>query len=72
MADANVTDRSDSGISKYQITVGVSLAALILAGGVLVFSYWQHVELLTVGNVAGEQLERLGLIHQEGAKHEPR
>ena len=50
MATSNVTGRAEPGISKYCITFGVSLAALILAGGVLVFSYWQHVELLHEGD----------------------
>ena len=72
MATSNVTGRTEPGISKYCITFGVSLAALILAGGVLVFSYWQHVELLTDGDLVGAGLERLGLIGQEGAQHEPR
>ncbi len=72
MATSNVTGRAEPGISKYCITFGVSLAALILAGGVLVFSYWQHVELLTDGDRVGTRLERLGLIDREGAQHEPR
>ena len=72
MATSNVTGRTAPGISKYCITFGVSLAALILAGDVLVFSYWQHVELLTDGDLVGAGLERLGLIGQEGAQHEPR
>ena len=45
---------------------------LFLAGGVLVFSYWQHVELLHEGDRVGIRLERLGLTDQEGAQHEPR
>ncbi|HCF0177414.1 hypothetical protein I5F50_30130 [Pseudomonas aeruginosa] len=72
MATSNVTGRTEPGISKYCITFGVSLAALILAGGVLVFSYWQHVELLHEGDRVGTRLERLGLIDREGAQHEPR
>jgi hypothetical protein len=72
MATSNVTGRTAPGISKYCITFGASLAALILAGDVLVFSYWQHVELLTDGDLVGAGLERLGLIGQEGAQHEPR
>lgn len=72
MATANLNGRTESGISKYCITFGVSLAALILAGGVLVFSYWQHVELLHEGDRVGIRLERLGLTDQEGAQHEPR
>lgn len=73
MATANVTGRASSGISKYCITFGASLVALIMAGGVLVFSYWQHVELLTDGDRVGTRLERLGLTaDQEGAQHEPR
>ncbi len=73
MATANVTGRASSGISKYCITFGASLVALILAGNVLVFSYWQHVALLTDGDHVGARLERLGLTaDQEGAQHEPR
>ena len=56
MATSNVTGRAEPGISKYCITFGVSLAALILAGGVLVFSYWQHVELLHEGDRGGTRL----------------
>lgn len=72
MAIANVTCRESSGISKYCITFGASLAALILAGVVVVFSYWQNAELLFDGDHVGIQLERLGLNHQEGAQHGPR
>ncbi|EIA4919909.1 TPA: hypothetical protein J1W52_004864 [Escherichia coli] len=72
MATANVTCRESSGISKYCITFGASLVALILAGGVVVFSYWQNAELLHSGDQVGIRLERLGLIDQEGAQHEPR
>ena len=72
MATANLNSRAEPGISKYCITFGVSLAALILAGGVLVFSYWQHVELLHEGDRVGIRLERLGLTDQEGAQNEPR
>ncbi|MDX6960994.1 hypothetical protein SJ257_25230 [Citrobacter freundii] len=72
MATDNVKRRAAPGISKYCITFGLSLAALALAGGVIVFSYWQHVELLTAGDQVGASLERLGLPHQEGAQHEQR
>lgn len=73
MATANVNGRVIPGISKYRITLFASLTAFVVAVCVLVFAYWQHVELLNQGNQIGRRLEKLGLPSAtEGAQHEPR
>lgn len=72
MATNDVTDRASSGISKYCITFAASLAVIVLAGNLLISSYWRHASLLNVGDRVGIKLDRLGLTSQEGRQHGPR
>ena len=72
MATHNDKGQRAAGISKYCITFGLSLAVLAWSGYMLDYAYQQHSALLSAGAHTGTSLERLGLLDQEGAKHEQR
>ena len=61
MTKDNVTGGQSRGLRKYRITFALALAGLAVAGWMFQTAYTQHVDLLNIGDKAGEQLQMQGM-----------
>ena len=71
MTEDNVTGDTRRELRKYRITFALAVAGLALAGWMFQTAYQQHVDVLNIGDKAGEQLQMRGMTrNDQGASHD--
>lgn len=61
MTKDNVTGDTRRELRKYRITFALAVAGMAVAGWMFQTAYQQHVDLLNIGDKAGEQMQMRGM-----------